>query len=362
MKKAAKFVLLLLLLPLLLPISESGKAPAMFIFGDSLVDNGNNNFLLTLARANYVPYGIDYGYPTGRFCNGFTVTDYGAQLLGLPLPIPYLSLETLLTDDILQGVNYASAAAGILEETGKQYGARISFNGQLAFFEKTVTTQLPLLIPDPKNLSDYLSNSVFIVVFGSNDYINNYLLPDLYESSTEYTADAFADLLICNLENQLTSMYNLGAKKVVLVGVGPLGCIPSQLYQGNSIDGSCIDDVNQAVTLFNERLETLTTKLNSTLPGSFFIYEDIYDNFIQMVQNPADYGFISSNEACCGNGRYGGKITCLPLQEPCLERDEFIFWDSFHPTQAVNNLIARRCYTPTATDCRPISAFQLAQI
>lgn len=50
--------------------------PAMFIFGDSLIDNGNNNNLASLAKANYYPYGIDFrGGPTGRFSNGYTMVD-----------------------------------------------------------------------------------------------------------------------------------------------------------------------------------------------------------------------------------------------------------------------------------------------
>lgn len=50
--------------------------PAMFIFGDSLIDNGNNNNLASFAKANYYPYGIDFnGGPTGRFSNGYTMVD-----------------------------------------------------------------------------------------------------------------------------------------------------------------------------------------------------------------------------------------------------------------------------------------------
>ena len=52
------------------------RVPCFFIFGDSLVDNGNNNDILTLARANYQPYGVDFPQgPTGRFSNGRTVVD-----------------------------------------------------------------------------------------------------------------------------------------------------------------------------------------------------------------------------------------------------------------------------------------------
>lgn len=50
--------------------------PAMFIFGDSLIDNGNNNNLPSFAKANYFPYGIDFqGGATGRFSNGYTMVD-----------------------------------------------------------------------------------------------------------------------------------------------------------------------------------------------------------------------------------------------------------------------------------------------
>ncbi|KAL5991183.1 hypothetical protein ACLOJK_012089 [Asimina triloba] len=51
--------------------------PAMFVFGDSLVDAENNNNLITLLKANYYPNGIDFPVgATGRFCNGATVTDH----------------------------------------------------------------------------------------------------------------------------------------------------------------------------------------------------------------------------------------------------------------------------------------------
>lgn len=56
--------------------STNPLTPALFIFGDSLMDCGNNNYIPTMARANYFPYGIDFGHPTGRFCNGLTAADY----------------------------------------------------------------------------------------------------------------------------------------------------------------------------------------------------------------------------------------------------------------------------------------------
>jgi len=57
-------------------------APAFFIFGDSIMDPGNNNRFVTLAKVNYYPYGMDFpgGVPTGRFSNGYSAADYFGEL------------------------------------------------------------------------------------------------------------------------------------------------------------------------------------------------------------------------------------------------------------------------------------------
>ena len=79
--------LLLLLLVLLVSnlqhcVNGTQQVPCFFIFGDSLSDNGNNNNLVTKAKANYQPYGIDFpGGPTGRFTNGRNLVDIIGQYL-----------------------------------------------------------------------------------------------------------------------------------------------------------------------------------------------------------------------------------------------------------------------------------------
>lgn len=53
------------------------RIPAIFMFGDSIVDPGNNNNRLTEAKANFPPYGQDFpgGVATGRFSNGLVPGD-----------------------------------------------------------------------------------------------------------------------------------------------------------------------------------------------------------------------------------------------------------------------------------------------
>ncbi|CAK7337218.1 unnamed protein product [Dovyalis caffra] len=55
---------------------SSPQVPCLFLFGDSLFDNGNNDVLATNVKANYLPYGIDFPHgSTGRCSNGFNLAD-----------------------------------------------------------------------------------------------------------------------------------------------------------------------------------------------------------------------------------------------------------------------------------------------
>lgn len=57
---------------------------AIFVFGDSTVDPGNNNYIGTSFRSDFPPYGRDFvnHIPTGRFTNGRLVTDFAGKLHG----------------------------------------------------------------------------------------------------------------------------------------------------------------------------------------------------------------------------------------------------------------------------------------
>ena len=127
--------------------------PALNIFGDSVVDVGNNNGLYTLVKANFPPYGRDFVHhrPTGRFCNGKLATDFTgkipqepqsyssssyffnepyvfacfisctAEFLGFTsYPPAYLSQEAT-GKKLLTGANFASASSGFYDSTAQLY-------------------------------------------------------------------------------------------------------------------------------------------------------------------------------------------------------------------------------------------------
>ncbi|XP_058748972.1 GDSL esterase/lipase At1g29670-like [Vicia villosa] len=337
------------------------QVPCYFIFGDSLTDNGNNNHLTTIAKANYAPYGIDFpDGSSGRFSNGKTSVDVIAEQLGFN---GYISSYASARDrEILRGVNYASAAAGIREETGKQLGQRISFRVQVLNYQKTVS-QLGNIFGDENTTSNYLSKCIYTIGLGSNDYLNNYFMPQIYSSSRQFTPQEYANVLLQAYAQQLRILYDYGARKVALFGVGPIGCSPSELAQNSSDGRTCVARINSANQLFNNGLKSLVDQFNNQFPDARFIYVNVYGIFGDIISNPSSYGFSVTNVGCCGVGRNNGQITCLPRQSPCKDRNEYLFWDAFHPTEAGNTVIGKRAYNAQfASDAYPFDINHLAQI
>ncbi|XWS15355.1 hypothetical protein CRYUN_Cryun35bG0089600 [Craigia yunnanensis] len=340
---------------------QQRQVQCFFIFGDSLVDNGNNNGMLTLSRANYRPYGIDFPQgTTGRFTNGRTYVDALAQLMGFQRYIsPYSRARG---PELLRGVNYASGAAGIRDETGDNLGAHTSLNGQVANFANTVLEMRRLFRGDTTALSSYLSKCIFYCGLGSNDYLNNYFMPTFYSTSSDFTTKAYAASLIQDYTRQLTQLHSLGARKVIVTAVGPIGCIPYQLarYQGNS--SRCNENINKAILLFNTELRKLVDRFNAgQLQGAKFVYLDSYKSSNELYQNGTANGFEVIDKGCCGVGRNNGQITCLPLQQPCNDRRKYLFWDAFHPTELANVLFAQASYG-SSSYTYPINIQQLGSL
>ncbi|MFQ6665041.1 hypothetical protein Gotur_031925, partial [Gossypium turneri] len=162
---------------------------------------------------------------------------------------------------------------------------------------------------------------------------------------------------------QQLALYNYGARKFVLIGVGQIGCSPNELAQ-NSRDGrTCVERINAANRIFNSKLKGLVDQFNNANSDAKFIYIDVYGIFQDITSNPSAYGFRVTNAGCCGVGRNNGQITCLPLQRPCRNRNEYLFWDAFHPTEAANVIIGRRSYNAQSpSDAYPIDIRRLAQL
>ncbi|RXH90657.1 hypothetical protein DVH24_035421 [Malus domestica] len=177
-------------------VASSAVSTVTFVFGDSLTEVGNNNYL----SKNYPWYGVDYAgtQATGRFTNGRTIGDIiCTQKLGITSPPPYLSLAQN-DDALLKGVNYVSGGAGILNDTGLYFIQRMLFDDQIQNFNKTKEAIKAKI--GTKEVVNLLIESLCIFSC-SNDYVNNYLQP-FSADCQQYTYDEFVELLIGTLERQ----------------------------------------------------------------------------------------------------------------------------------------------------------------
>ncbi|MCD7450940.1 hypothetical protein HAX54_009086 [Datura stramonium] len=323
--------------------SEIPLAPALYVFGDSIFDSGNNNLLPTLAKADFKPYGLNFngGRPTGRFTNGKTVADFIAEFLGLPFSPPYLSLRGSVK---LTGLNYASGSCGILPNTGNFIGKCLHFSEQVDLFQRTVEKELPRQFDDSEEFFSYLSRSIFLISIGSNDYVNNYLQPNLYATSKHYNPESFAKLLIDALSQQFQAR--------------PIGCIPSLTKQLRH-NGLCAEEYNRLAVIFNNQLSDMLKNLTSTLHGSAFILGHAHWLGYDAIINPSIYGLMDPTSPCCitwGNGT----SACIPELLPCRDANKHYFWDGYHLTETVYGVIATKCFNDTSV-CIPNNIKELVE-
>uniref|UniRef100_A0A6N2MEP1 Uncharacterized protein n=1 Tax=Salix viminalis TaxID=40686 RepID=A0A6N2MEP1_SALVM len=298
-------------------------------------------------QVDYAPYGVDFrNGPTGRFCNGRISIDIIGTLTG-PCNESYSWLKilgfthyippfaTAQEADILSGLNYASGAAGIRDETGQELGERICFNMQLQNHQKTVQNLTGMLGND--SALTYLNKCLYSVGMGNNDYLNNYFLPQYFPTSEEYTLEEYTQLLIEQYSQQLRSLYELGARKLVVFGLGMMLGVQAAIATYGTNGSACVELMNNASRLFNSLLLPAIDQLNDDLPDAKFIYINNY----KIGEDSTVLDFKVNNTGCCASSAIG---QCVPTETPCQNRTQYMFWDSFHPTEIFNVFYAERSY------------------
>ncbi|KAK9690035.1 hypothetical protein RND81_09G100000 [Saponaria officinalis] len=312
--------------------------PALFIFGDSVVDAGNNNKLDTLVKANFPPYGRDFvsHVPTGRFCNGKLATDFTAETIGFSsYQAAYLSADAK-GENLLIGANFASASSGYHNSTPKLYGA-VSMSKQL---EHYMDYQKKLAaIAGPKNATSIISGGIYLISAGSSDFLQNYYINPLLRSI--YTPEAFSNVLVQKFAGFVQRLYKLGARKVGVTSLSPMGCLPAAISIFGDDSNKCVESINKDALKFNDQLNSTAQMLQHQLSNLTLVVLDIYQPLYNIVTKPLDYGFLETRKACCGTGLLETSYLCNSRSlGTCTNASQYVFWDGFHPTEATNTLLA----------------------
>ncbi|WOK92938.1 GDSL esterase/lipase EXL3-like [Canna indica] len=315
------------------------RLPALLVFGDSIVDPGNNNNLITIAKGNLPPYGRDFpGHkPTGRFSNGRIPPDIIASELGIKELLPAYLDPDLKEEDILTGVSFASGAAGFDNLTALIPNV-LSMWDQLELY-KEYKGKLEG-IAGPARAAEIISESPHIIFCGSNDILVSYFFTGLRQLS--FDLPSYINFVINAARSFITELYELGARRIGVIGLPPLGCIPSSRTIMGGINRECVQVYNDAAISFNAQLSASLRELNKNLPTALVLYLDIYDVLFNLIQHAADYGFEESTRGCCATGLVEASIFCnelSPFTCPETETYKYLFWDGFHPTQRAYNII-----------------------
>ncbi|XP_060196180.1 GDSL esterase/lipase At2g24560-like [Lycium barbarum] len=308
------------------------KFTSILVFGDSTVDTGNNNHILTIAKGNHPPYGQDYPnhIPTGRFSNGKLVPDILAILLNLKkngVP-PYMQPD-LPTNELLTGICFASGGTGYDELTSTISGA-IPMRKQLDYF-KEYLRKIRVLVGEIE-AERIVNGALVIVSAGTNDFIFNFY--DLPKRRLRFSLSKYQDFLLGKVQSFVKELYDLGCRNIIVNGLPPIGCLPIQMTAKSPLLRTCINKENFDAQIYNQKLEHLLLQLQAHLPGSKILYIDSYAFVSDLINNAQEYGFEETKRGCCGSGLVEAGPLCTRLSPVCSDPSQFIFFDSIHPTES----------------------------
>ncbi|CAE5963752.1 unnamed protein product [Arabidopsis arenosa] len=344
--------LLMFLLLLISPVAlakSSSTVPAIFTFGDSIFDAGNNHYNKNCtAQADFPPYGSSFFHrPTGRFTNGRTVADF----ICLPLQKPFLELQIQIlngTSNFSNGINFASAGSGLLFDTNKFMGVT-PIQNQLQQFQTLVEQNLI-----EKSI---IQESLFLLETGSND-IFNYFLP--FQTPT-LSPDAYVNTMLDQVNKTIDQIYKLGARRIAFFSLGPVGCVPARAMLPNAPTNKCFGKMNVMAKIYNTRLEEIVNIIPTKYPGAIAVFGAVYGITHRFQTNPARYGFTDVSNACCGNGTLGGLMQCgREGYKICNNPNEFLFWDFYHPTERTYHLMSKALWNGNKNHIRPFNLMALA--
>ncbi|XP_021720630.1 GDSL esterase/lipase At1g71250-like [Chenopodium quinoa] len=340
--------------------SKSMKSPAIFVMGDSTVDCGVNALFYPLLRRNLSLF------PCSKSHQSTLIPHFLAKKMGLPnTPTFYEQNGTI--QGILSGINYGSAQATILPFANIPTFQSLNQQQRQAF----ETIQLLQLQLGEQEAHQFISSSIFYLSLGKDDYINFLFGNSSFSSGYNCDAQMVPRLLVDELTNALRNLYDAGVKKIVTMGVYPLGCAPRTVVNWYFLTGRkrrrvrvCVNEINHLMMQHNRLLNDHIVDLNLQYSDAQFVFCDVYQGFMQILSNPQNFGFGDARGACCGRGWHGAASGCDNMEMACNQTSSHVWWDFYNPSEAVNSLLADSAWSgqPLGDICHPLSIQALANM
>jgi phospholipase/lecithinase/hemolysin len=277
----------------------SSPFSAIYSFGDSLSDVGNV-YSFTHGREPAAPY------VNGQFSNGPVWVQDLASLMGLPA----------LTPSLTGGNDYAWG--------GATTGYRGTNNSPFPSLAKQISTfSLEHAFSAP-------SSALYTFSIGANDLFR-ILDAGLGDSPAARAEAARAAKFVAA---GAASLEIEGAKDLVLFDVPDLGVTPGIRALGSTVS----TEASGLSAYFDHQV---LRDLKPVEAAGLKVFDlGTYARIDEVVNDPAAYGFINVTDPCW-TGMYTGYANggALCSTDPAVQ-DQYLFWDSVHPTEAGHRLIA----------------------
>ncbi|KAK7294507.1 hypothetical protein RJT34_17396 [Clitoria ternatea] len=109
-------------------------------------------------------------------------------------------------------------------------------------------------------------------------------------------------------------------------------------------------------------------KLQKQLKGFKYSVNDFYSAVLRVMAYPSEYGLKEVTGGCCGGGVYRGDGSCgktdngTKLYELCENVNDYLFFDSRHPTDKASQIFADLIWNGNLTVNKPYNLKQLFQL
>ncbi|KAJ4830674.1 hypothetical protein Tsubulata_027983 [Turnera subulata] len=311
------------------------SATAILVFGDSTVDPGNNNYVKTIFRANFAPYGRDFAnqVPTGRFSNGRLTTDFIASYIGVKENVPPYLDPKLSIKELMTGVSFASAGSGF-DPLTPQISNVVDMPKQLEYF-KQYKKRLEAAIGRQRT-ENHIKKALFVISAGTNDFVVNYFTLPIRRKA--YSVQDYERFVLQKAIDFTQGLIDLGARRFLFSKLAPMGCLPVviTLFSGKTLIGrGCLDYYSSVAREFNAMVENELNllQIRNAIHGVKIGLTDSYAVVSGMIQGPGSNAFDEVNSGCCGTGYLEAGILCNPHSFLCPDASKYVFWDSIHPTE-----------------------------
>lgn len=264
-------------------VAAAPASAAVFAFGDSLSDLGNDRAItggLAPPPSRYVD---------GRFTNNGVWLDYVAAGLGLEARASRVGFDPLAEDQLVSFA-YGGAGSGVSNVTPGGFEVP-GLIGQVTEFAASGAAAG--------------SDDLFIVWSGANDY-----LLGLPGQPVEQIASA------------VDTLRGLGAENFLIVNLPNLGDTPL------AVDEGAQGPLNALTAAHNAALA-------AELAGPGVTFFDVNSLFQAALADPLAFGFSSGLAAGPAAGCLFPPNVCSPV-----DYDGSFFWDELHPSTAAHRLIA----------------------